>query len=66
MRNYKTAIIDDKEATNVQELIDGLKGLSVAEASTIYVQTPEGNPVKLFLMEETLTDGSIAYTIIVK
>jgi hypothetical protein len=63
---HKTAIIDDREATNVQELFDGLKGLTLTGAETVQVQTPNGSPVKMFLMEETSTDGNITYTIIMK
>jgi hypothetical protein len=59
-------VIERNSAFNVEDLIDVLKGMSVADPSTIYVQGPTGEHLRLALVEETLTDGSLVYHIVIQ
>jgi hypothetical protein len=59
--NAETRII-----RNAEEFAKAIQSLALVEPETVHVQTPEGHPVALHLLEEMLSDGSIGYTIFVR
>lgn len=62
----KKEIIETATADNVETLIKVLKSFTrVTDPSAIYVEGSHSEPIKLSLQEETLSDGSIVYNVIV-
>lgn len=58
-------VIDQSSATTVRELINNLMDMvdtAPVKPETIYV-TINSDSIKLVLIEETLTDGSLVYNI---
>ena len=63
MRN----IIDTKIVSNVHELVDALKSMTVTDAEAIYLEGPNGEQgFALHLVENRLTDGSFVYNVIIR
>ena len=59
-------VIDILTASTVEEMIDHLKQLTLVDPSTIYVEGPNGNPLRLILEEQILSDNSVVYNIIIR